>query len=284
MRYERASLNRLGHRRQNKQATWYDIRPAFRGVIFLPRISKNIRTERFNKEDSMKLLTFIIISIIIIAAAFAIAYAVEMLARKKANSKEKILTTRKIVTIGVMSAIGTILMIFDFPLPLVPTFYKMDLSLLPVLITGFAYGPVAAVFTEFIKIALKLLIKGSGTAYVGDLASLIIGLCYVLPATIIYYKHKTKKAAIISCIVGCVVMTVSGALLNAFYLIPAYIDLFFKGNDAALYGVAQKVNPAIKDVTGLVFLGAVPLNLVKSIAVSILALLIYKPLRKIVKE
>ena len=63
------------------------------------------------------------------------------------------------------SAVATILMLFDFPLPFAPGFYKLDFSELPILVGTFAFGPAAGVMMEFVKILLKLFIKGTSTAF-----------------------------------------------------------------------------------------------------------------------
>ena len=56
--------------------------------------------------------------------------------------------------IGMFSAISTILMILEIPVPFAPPFYKIDLSELPALIGGFAFGPVAGIMIEFCKIGI----------------------------------------------------------------------------------------------------------------------------------
>ena len=63
----------------------------------------------------------------IIAVIFVIAYVVERAIKKRNNDTEKILTTRKVAVIGVMSAISGILMCFEIPLWFAPPFYKLDL-------------------------------------------------------------------------------------------------------------------------------------------------------------
>mgnify|MGYP004729503341 FL=1 len=81
----------------------------------------------------------------------------------------KTLNIRNLVLIAMMAAIAMVLMLFEVPLPMIaPSFYETDLSELPVLIGTFAMGPVAGVLIELVKILLKLLIKGTSTAYVGD--------------------------------------------------------------------------------------------------------------------
>ena len=149
-----------------------------------------------------------------------IAYVVEKLEKKKNGVKERTLTTRKIAMIGVFSAIAAVLHVMDFPIPFAPDFYKLDFSELPALIGAFAFGPVAAVMIEFCKIVLKLLFKGTSTAFVGDLANFIIGCTFLLPASIIYLFRKNKKNAVIGCVVGTLVMTIFGTAFNAVYLLP----------------------------------------------------------------
>ena len=230
----------------------------------------------------MDALLLIIISVVVVIAAFAIAYVFEATARKRNNTKEKILTTRKIVAIGIMSAISSVLMAFgEFPLPFIPPFYKMDFSELPVLLTGFAYGPVAGVFAEFLKVLLKLIFKGTGTAYVGELANFTVGVCLVLPASIFYYFKKTKKRALISCALGVVCMTVVGALFNAYYLIPTFAVMF--GGMETIMGMAQSVNKNIDSLSKIIFWGTIPLNIIKGVAVSLVTMLIYKPLSRFLK-
>lgn len=232
----------------------------------------------------MDLLKFAIISLIIVIASVLISYVFEVVERKKSGSKRRILYTRKVVGIGVMSAIAAILYIFDFPLFFIPSFYKIDFSLVPALLCGFAYGPVAGVLTELLRVVIKLLIKGTSTAYVGDLASFTVGMTMVLPATLIYQAKKKKSTALIGCIAGVVIMTMFGGLFNAFYLIPTYITMFFKGNEQALIGAAAAVNPKIKDLKGIVFFGAVPASFIKGSLAALITMLIYKPLRPILKK
>ena len=117
-------------------------------------------------------------------------------------------------------------MLFDIPLPFAPSFYKIDLSEVPILIGCFAMGPAAGVAIEALKILLNFIISGTITAGVGEVANFAIGCSMVLPAGLIYRYHKTRKQAIIGMATGTVSMAVIGGLLNAFVLLPAYAALF----------------------------------------------------------
>ncbi len=211
------------------------------------------------------------------------AYLFERAARARSGGTERILATRKIVMIGMFSALSGILYCFDFSLPVIaPEFYKLDFSELPAMIAGFAFGPVAGVLVEFIKELVKLVIKGTSTAFVGDLANFLIGCMLVLPASIIYQFKKSRKTAVIGCVAGTLVMTVFGTWFNAVYLLPAFSKLFGLPLDTIL-GMGSAINPAVKDLTSFVVLMVAPINIIKGVGISVLTMLIYKKVSPIIK-
>lgn len=53
---------------------------------------------------------------------------------------------------ALLAAISYVLAFLEFPVPLSPSFARMNLSDLPVLIGAFAFGPVIGVMIELIKI------------------------------------------------------------------------------------------------------------------------------------
>lgn len=243
-------------------------------------IQKNFLNFGALKNAVSKNVGFVLVFVGLIVAAFLTALLFEIAAKKRLDKKEKVLTTRKVAAIGVLSAISLLLFLFDFPIPfLIPNFYKMDFSDLPALFGGFAFGPVAAVLIEFVKILLKLVIKGTSTAFVGDFANFITSCCFVLSATILYWFHKTRKTALLSCVIGTVCLTVAGSFLNAFFLLPAFAELYGMPLDK-IVAMGTKVNPAIQNVTTFVLFAVAPFNLLKGVAVSAITLLIYKPLKR----
>ena len=218
----------------------------------------------------------------IVLAFFLVAYIFDKMAKKKNNDTERILNTKAIVLIGMFSAVSTVLMLFEIPWPLAPSFYKLDFSELPALIAGFAYGPVAGVMVEFVKILLKTLIKGTSTAFVGELANFVIGCSLVLPAAIVYRFKKTKKNAIIACAIGTAIITIIGPAFNAVYLLPAFSKLFGMPMEAII-GMGTAIFPFVKNVATLVIACVAPLNLAKGLLVSILTMLVYKPISRMFK-
>mgnify|MGYP002339846698 FL=1 len=220
----------------------------------------------------------------LIALMILVAVGIRKLADKKNGVKRKLFSTRMMTVTGMFSAIAAVLYLFDFPLPFAPGFYKVDFSELPVMVGSFAFGPVAGVLIEFCKILLKLLFKGSDTAFVGDMANFIIGCSLLLPASAIYEFHKTKKGAVWGCIAGTLVMTVFGSIFNAWYLIPKFVVLYGLPSVDVIIDMGKAVNPAITDLPTLVLMAVAPLNLLKAGVISIITMLIYKPLSPIIKQ
>ena len=230
-------------------------------------------------------LSFVLEFLAVIVALFVVAVILEKLAQKKRGASEKIFNTRKMAMIGMFSAIAMILHLFDFPIPFAPPFYKLDFSELPILVGTFAFGPAAGVMMEFLKILLKLFIKGTSTAFVGDLANFVVGCSFILPASAIYAFRKNKKSAIVACVIGTLILTVFGTAFNAVYLLPAFSKLYGMPLDTIL-AMGAEVNPLVQEGSIVSFVAAcvAPMNLIKGSSVSLVTLLIYKPLSPIIKS
>lgn len=189
-------------------------------------------------------------------------------------NEKGLLTTKNIALMGMLGALGGVLMLFEIPLPFVaPGFYKLDLGELPVLIGAFTLGPVAGIVIEFIKIIVKLLLKSTSTGFVGDFANFVIGCSLILPAAIIYRFNRSKKGAVIGMIVGTMSITVVGAVVNALVMLPFYSNLMPMEN---ILAAGAAVNPAVGSVWTFVLFCVAPFNLIKGVLVSLLTLLLYK--------
>lgn len=229
-------------------------------------------------------VTFVVEFLAIIVVIFLIALFLEKLAQKKRGVKEPVFSTRKMAMTGMFSAIAMILHLFDFAIPFAPPFYKLDFSELPILIGTFAFGPAAGVMMEFLKILLKLCVKGTSTAFVGDLANFIIGCSFILPASVIYAFGKKKKSAIMGCIAGTLTMTIFGTAFNAIYLLPAFSVLFGMPMESILQA-GSAVNPFAtgESIVNFVIACVAPMNLIKGTVASVITMLVYKSLSPIIK-
>lgn len=191
-------------------------------------------------------------------------------------------TVNTLVKISMLGAVATVLMLFEIPLWFAPGFYKLDFSEVAVLIGGFALGPVAGILIELLKILLNLMFNSTQTAGIGEIANFIIGCSLVVPASLIYLKHKDKKHAIIGIITGTLCMATIGGLLNAYLLLPVYAKAFKMPMDA-LVAAGTAVNPAINSLSDFVLMAVTPFNIFKGIVVGLITVPIYKKLSPVIK-
>lgn len=235
------------------------------GMSFLQAVGENLR--------------FVLICT---AVVLAITGAAELVERKLLKDRVvQVKRTRYLTICAMLGALAMLLHIFDFPVPfLAPGFYKLDFSEIPVMVGAFYLGPVGGVVIELVKILLKLVIKGTSTAFVGDLANFIVGCSFVVPASVLYHIKKSKKTAVAGLAAGTVVMTVFGSLFNAVYLLPAFSRLYGMPLDA-IVGMGTAVNPAISSVTMLVLLAVAPLNLLKGVLISVPTMVLYKRISRV---
>lgn len=167
--------------------------------------------------------------------------------------------TNRMVKVSLLTAISVVLMYLDFPiLPMFP-WLKMDLSEIPALMGGFAYGPIVGAVIVTIKVFLRLLIKGSSTGLVGELANIIVGVSIVVPASYIYHRNKSKKTAIVGMFVGALIMQISAIFTNVYIFLPLF-NMNLKGVELVNY----------------ILIGIVPFNAIKAFIVSIGTYLLYK--------
>ena len=189
----------------------------------------------------------------IVFATFVVAFVFEKIANKRSGYDGPVITTQKIAMIGLFGAISTILMMFEVPLPFAPAFYKLDFSELPIMIVTFAFGPVAGVLTEFIKILLKVMFKSTSTAFVGELANFCVGASLILPASIIYIFNKTRNGAMIGSITGII-------------------------------GMGSAINPAVSNIQTFALMIVAPVNLLKGTLISTLTIVLYKKFSPVLKQ
>lgn len=187
---------------------------------------------------------------------------------------------RTIAQVSMLSAIATVLMLFEVPLPFAPPFYQIDFSEVPVLIGCFVMGPLAGAVIEFVKILLNFVINGTITAGVGEAANFLIGCALCVPAGLIYKRNRTRFGAIIGMSAGTVFMAVIGCVLNAYILLPTYA-VAFKMPINALVEMGTAVNSHITSLSTFVLFAVAPFNLLKGVLVSLIVFLIYKKISPI---
>lgn len=195
-------------------------------------------------------------------------------------AKQKSLTTKLAVT-GMLTALAIVLQYIEFPVPmLVPPFLKMDFSDLPELIAAFVIGPVWGVAVCFLKNLIH--IPFGSTGGVGELSNFLLGAVFALTAGLIYQRNKTKKTALLACGLGSLAMAVFSFPINYFIVYPVYSNLWFGGNMGLIIDMYKLILPFSDSLEKCLVIFNVPFTLVKAIIVSIITMLIYKPLSRLV--
>lgn len=187
-------------------------------------------------------------------------------------------STRTITITALLASISYILAFIEFPVPLSPSFARMDLSDIPALIGAFVFGPVTGVIIELIKNVLQLL--STSTAGVGELANFLIGASYVWIAGFIYKYKRTKKGAISAYIISSIVMGVVAMIVNYFILFPLFET--FMPLDQLIASFSEFL-PFIQTKLDVVLYNVLPFNIIKGLVVGLVTMVVYKKLTPVLK-
>ena len=190
----------------------------------------------------------------------------------------KISPVRMLTMTAALAAVACVLAFFEFPVPLSPSFARMDLSDYPALIGAFAFGPLCGILVELVKNALQLL--SSSTGGVGELANFLMGGSYVAAAGFIYKYKKTKKGAGMACIGGSFAMGIVAGVTNYFILLPLFENFMPLDQLIASFG---EFLPFIKTKLDIVLYNAFPFNLLKGLVIGGFTMITYKQIRPILK-
>ncbi len=196
------------------------------------------------------------------------------------KEKNSIKRTKVITGCGLLIAVAVVLQYIEIPIPIIPSFIKLDFSDLPEIIGAFAYGPLAGVIIALIKNIIHL--PASGSQFVGELSNFILGASFAFTAGMIYKYKKTKKTAVIAGICGALVMAGVSIPLNYFLIYPMYYSIL-NFPEPAVLGMYQAILPSTKSIFQALLIFNLPFTFVKGMLDVIFCILIYKPLSPILK-
>ncbi|MFP7170533.1 ECF transporter S component [Terribacillus sp. 7520-G] len=173
----------------------------------------------------------------------------------------------KTITFALLGAISMVLMLLNFPLPILPAYLKIDFSEIPVLIAALLFSPLAGVAVEAIKNLLYLIFTGAGDP-VGVAANFLAGMLFVMPVAYFYHKFRAGKKTLISGLAtGTVAMAVGMSVLNYFVVLPLYS--IFLGSPVMSADAKWAA----------VIAGILPFNLVKGIVIAIVFVPLFAKLK-----
>ncbi|MFT4144667.1 MAG: ECF transporter S component [Mobilitalea sp.] len=201
-------------------------------------------------------------------------------------------STKQTVILGLFSALSYVLMLVHLPYKHLG-FLEFEFSDIPAVIAALQFGPLSGIMIEFIKNLIKAL-TASSTGMVGELANFLISTAFILPVGILNKIRKSKAiernvnqgamkanngiknavSMIVIFTIATLCMTLTGALLNYFIMIPLYATLF--GGLENVVGLAATTVPAIKDLATMVIIGITPYNILKGIMISVVGYYTYR--------
>jgi riboflavin transporter len=164
------------------------------------------------------------------------SYANKIFWRYIIMTNTTVLTTKKMVALAILAALGIPLMYVSFgPVPAAP-WLKFDLSDVVVYIAAVIYGPLGAVLVAFIKSLADFLLKGSEVGIpINQFIAFVSSLAYALPFyyTMVLVKKMIKRnnhtnkvmVRVIPVIIGTLSLTILLTFLNYVWLTPLYLEL-----------------------------------------------------------
>lgn len=187
---------------------------------------------------------------------------------------------RTITGTAMLTAVGVALQYIEISIPIIPSFIKLDFSDLPELIGAFAYGPTAGVLICLLRNLIHMAVSQSG--FVGELSNFILGSVFAIVAGLIYKKNKTKKGAVIGGTSGALAMAGISVFTNYFIIYPLYYSVLGFPEEAVL-GMYQALLPSVKNIFEALLIFNLPFTFVKAMICVVIAMIIYKPLSKLLK-
>lgn len=196
--------------------------------------------------------------------------------------KQGLGSTKNIAKVGILSAIAYVLMFISVPLPIFPSFLKIDLSDIPAIFGGMSLGPIAGIAIVIIKNFLQG-ITASTTGGVGEFANVIIGGSYVLIICLFYRKWKNIKSVVAGGLVGIVAMTIMGCIMNYYIMMPLYATVYGMPLDAIIQ-MGTVINSKVTDLYTFVIWMIAPFNIIKATLMTVVTLPLFKKMEKILTK
>ena len=169
-------------------------------------------------------------------------------------------STKQMVTMALMCAIGVILSFVEFPLLPGVSWLKFDASNMPAMVVGFGFGPGAGVAVGIVIAIIHGLLMADFT---GALMNILTVTCFVLPAAIMYSKKRTYPIAIAGLVLSIIAATI-GAIVGNLIVTPMWLGV-------PLDAVIAMIIPIL-----------IPFNLVKGLINAVLTLIIYKSISNLI--
>ena len=185
----------------------------------------------------------------------------------------------RIATIGVLSALGAVLMAFvKIPDPFAP-WLEIEISEITTIIGYALYGLPGGALVAIIKTGLKLLFVGTSSNYLGELTAILASLMFIVGMFVTSHFKLFKKGLgfrIIAYVSIAILVSAVMTLFNAIFITPSYLTIyanpprlttcFEDGMITKVYNYLSKANE--QSVNAWLYIGSIsviylPFNLLK---------------------
>ncbi len=190
---------------------------------------------------------------------------------------KRVMSTRVIAQIGILAAISYFLRFIEIPIPIFPSFLKIDLSDVVAVFGGLSMGTLPGFLIVVIKNLLQA-VTGSTTGGVGEIANILIAGPYVLMICWMCRNAKTYKNVLIGGVLGTIAMAIVGAVVDYYIVFPLYA--FVMPMDVII-NMGTVLNPKVTDLFTFMIWIVIPFNIVKGAIMTVVILPLYKKMEKI---
>lgn len=205
-----------------------------------------------------------------------------------AKQSKTFFSSTRIAFIAMFSTLAGVLYILNFALPFAfPSFLEFKLSDIPVLIGSFTLGPTSGAVIVGVEVLIKLAIKGTSTAFVGELSDILTSCAFAVTAGLIYKHKRTFKGALAAMGLGTLAEVVVAMLFNRFVLVPFYVQFFFGGSWQPLIGMMTGLFPNCTQANFYniyIWASVLPFNLLRCIVAVIVTLVVYKRISRLINS
>ncbi|MBQ1377040.1 MAG: ECF transporter S component [Lachnospiraceae bacterium] len=196
------------------------------------------------------------------------------------QSQKSRVSIKVIAATGLLTAVAVVLQYIEFAIPIMPSFIKLDFSDSPELIGAVFFGPIIGVIIALLKNLIHMLVSQSG--FVGELSNFLLGASFALTAGIVYRVKKGIGGVILAGILGSVEMALISVPTNYFVIYPLYYNVMGFPKEAVL-GMYKVLMPSIEGIPDGLMIFNLPFTLVKGLICTVFTVIVYKPLRLILK-
>ena len=182
-------------------------------------------------------------------------------------------TAKRLALMAVFIALSYAVSLLEIPLPLFgASFLKLDFGNVFIVLIAFLLGPVEGVLVCLMKEGLRCLSSTSMCA--GELANFLVTSSYILLPSILYQYRRNLKTVILSLSASCLIATAVALTANRLLIFPTYAYLM----GGHIFGMT------VAEAFSALWIGLLLFNLIKTVAVGVLTMLLYKRLSNFLKK